>query len=201
MPIDKCKANNQAQLIWVAQGIWYSWRRGNGKSLSISDIKGSAQSGNRGLADMLIYKLNLKSALLAKARVMLNPESGDWLTVVASVAESFKSWFENEESLDKSWRAGRPPSETKFLNCFSEVVYDHAVKFALRSGKSADDAMRAQGLAEDLREIEDKRKLAQPAEAEQGTSSARDQDPEDADMDDISFRLPPTGDSNEPTVV
>jgi hypothetical protein len=35
------------------------------------------------------------------------------------------------------------------------------------------------GLAEDLREIEDKRqqeqKLAQPAEAEQGTSSAQDQ--------------------------
>ena len=116
--IDKCKANNQAQLIWVAQGIWYNWRRGNGKSLSISDIKGSAQSGNRGVADMLIYKLNLKSALLAKARVMLNPESGDWLTVVASVAESFKSWFENEESLDKSWRAGRPASETKFLNFF-----------------------------------------------------------------------------------
>ena len=207
--IDKCKANNQAQLIWVAQGIWYNWRRGNGKSLSISDIKGSAQSGNRGLADMLIYKLSLKSALLAKARVMLNPESGDWLTVVASVAESFKSWFENEESLDKSWRAGRPASETKFLNCFSEVVfgrtYDHAVKFALRSGKSADDAVLAQGLAEDLREIEDRRqreqKLAQPAAAEQGTSSAHDQDPEDADMDDISFRLPPTGDSNEPTVV
>ena len=94
---------------------------GNGKSLSISDIKGSAQSGNRGLADMLIYKLNLKSALLAKARVMLNPESGDWLTVVASVAVSFKSWFENEESLGKSWRAGRPPSETKFLNLFRRL--------------------------------------------------------------------------------
>ena len=65
--------------------------------------------------------------------------------------------------------------------------------------------MRAPGLAEDLREIEGKRqqeqKLAQPAEAEQGTSSAHDQDPEDADMDDVSFRLPPTGDSNEPTVV
>ena len=65
--------------------------------------------------------------------------------------------------------------------------------------------MLAQGLAEDLREIEGKRqqeqKLAQPAEAEQGTSSAQDQGQEDADMDDISFRLPPTGDSNKPTVV
>ena len=209
--IDKCKANNQAQLIWVVQGIWYSWRRGNGgKSLSVADIKGSAQSGNRGVADVLIYKLNLKNALLARARVILNPESADWLTVVASVAESFKSWFENEESVDKSWRAGRPPSETKFLNLFSEVVfgrtYDHAIKFALRSGKSPDDAMLAQGLAEDLREIEDKRqqeqKLAQPAEAAgQGTSSAQDQGQEDPDMDDIAFRLPPTGDSNEPTVV
>ena len=89
---------------------------------------------------------------------------------------------------------------------FSEVAfgrtYDHTIKLALRSGKSADDAMLAPGLVEDLREIEDKRqqeqKLAQPAEAEQGTSSAQDQDQEDADMDDISFRLPPTGDSNEP---
>ena len=79
------------------------------------------------------------------------------MATVASVAESFKSWFENEESVGKSWRAGRPPSETKFLNLFSEVVfgraYDHTIKFALRSGKSADDAMRAPGLAEDLREI------------------------------------------------
>jgi hypothetical protein len=71
--IDKCKANNQAQLIWVVQGIWYSWRRGNGgKSLSVADIKGLAQSGNRGVADVLIYKLNLKNTLLAKARVILN---------------------------------------------------------------------------------------------------------------------------------
>jgi hypothetical protein len=65
--------------------------------------------------------------------------------------------------------------------------------------------MLAQGLAEELREIEGKRqqeqKLAQPAEAAgQGTSSAQDQD-EDADMDDVAFRLPPTGDSSEPTVV
>ena len=94
--------------------------------MSISDIKGSAQSGNRGLADMLICKLNPTSALLAKARVMLDPESGDWLTVVASVAESFKSWFENEEeSLDKSWRAGCPPSETKFLSFFGGGLWPH----------------------------------------------------------------------------
>jgi hypothetical protein len=40
-------------------------------------------------------------------------------------------------------------------------AYDHAIKFALMSGKSADDAMLLPGLAEDLWEIEDKRQQEQ----------------------------------------
>lgn len=61
--IDKCKANNQAQLIWVMQGIWYHWRKGNIAYLSVLDIKGSAATGNRGLADLMLFKHQLKAAI------------------------------------------------------------------------------------------------------------------------------------------
>ena len=73
--IDKCRANNRSQLVWVVQGIWYHWRRGNIGALSVVDIKGSPQTGNRGLADLLLFKSMLKTAVLAKA--LLFPESAD----------------------------------------------------------------------------------------------------------------------------
>eukprot|EP00975_Prorocentrum_lima_P037892 7971792-Prorocentrum_lima.AAC.1 len=45
--LDKCRAHNVGSLTWAMQGIWYHARNGNIKSLSLSDIKGSATSGNR----------------------------------------------------------------------------------------------------------------------------------------------------------
>ena len=75
--IDKCRANNRSQLVWVVQGIWYHWRRGNIGALSVVDIKGSPQTGNRGLADLLLFKSMLKTAVLAKAAILF-PESADW---------------------------------------------------------------------------------------------------------------------------
>jgi hypothetical protein len=115
--IDKCRANNRSQLQWVMQGIWYHWRRGTIGALSVvdSDSKGSAQTGNHGIAGLILFKSMLKTAVLAKAAI-LAPESADWWGVaVANIAESFTSWFKSEEEQDKMRRAGRSPSENKML--------------------------------------------------------------------------------------
>lgn len=202
--IDKCRANNQVQLVWVIQGIWYHWRRGNIKYLSVTDIKGTAASGNRGVADLLLFKLHLKNALLHKAKALF-PESADWFGItVAGVAESFKSWFENEAAVDKAWRAGRPPSETKCLNFFSEVVfgraYDGPVKVAVKAGKAADEALLMPGLVESLQEIETKRAAEQQLPAsEEAHDEQTDKNPRP--LEDIVFRLPPSAGSDQPTLV
>jgi len=204
--IDKCRANNRSQLIWVMQGIWYHWRRGNITTLSAADIKGSAQTGNRGLADLMLFKSSLKTAILAKAATLF-PESADWWGVTLSnIAESYKSWFTSEESPVKTWRAGRAPSEGKFLSFFSDVVfgkvYDGPIKLAIKSSKTAAEALQMPGVVEFLQEIEAKRALEKgPVDAKTEDCDAS-LDPEvNLVDDDIVFHLPAKDSSKQPTTV
>ena len=203
--IDKCRANNQAQLLWVVQGIWYHWRRGNIKYLSITDIKGTSATGNRGYADLLLFKLQLRGAILGKFKVMF-PESADWFSIsVSNVAESFRSWFEHEESAEKSWRAGRPPSETKALQFFGEVVfgraYDGHIKNALKAGKAADDALNMPGMVENLQEIEAKRSLEQQPLGEPTPEKDAVTEKSNPEIDDIVFSVRSKGADEQPTIV
>jgi hypothetical protein len=161
--IKKCRANNRSQLIWVMQGIWYHWRRGAIGALSVVDINGFTQTGNRGLADLILCRSMLKTAVLAKAATIF-PETADWWGVtVANIAESYTSWFKSEEYQDKMWRAGRSPSENKMLGLFSDVVfgrvYDGPIKLAIKSSKTAAETLQTPGLVEYLQEIEAKRAL------------------------------------------
>ena len=202
--IDKCRANNQQQLVWVIEGIWYHWRRGNITTLSVADIKGTAQSGNRGYADLMLFKLQLRNAFIAKGLAIF-PESADWFSgQVTAATDSFRRWYEHEEQSDKSWRAGRPHSETKFLIFFTSVIfgraYDGPVKLALKSSKSADEALLSPGLTEYLDEIVAKHSLEQPGDTapspETNTTHPRTND----DPHDIVFHLP-AADGTQPTLV
>ena len=73
--IGKCRANNQVQLTWVMQGIWYHWRRRNIASLSINDIKGAPSTGNRGLANHLLCKHELKPAMMVNTTTTFRIQS------------------------------------------------------------------------------------------------------------------------------
>ena len=57
------------------QGIWYHWRRGNIASLSINDIKGAPSTGNRGLANHLLCKHELKPAIMVKTTTTFRIQS------------------------------------------------------------------------------------------------------------------------------
>ena len=59
------------------QGIWFHWRRGTVGARSVVDIKGSAQTGNRRLADLTVFKPMLKTDVLAKSATLF-PETADW---------------------------------------------------------------------------------------------------------------------------
>ena len=119
----------------------------------------------------------LKPAVSAKAATLF-PESADWWGgTVSNIAESYTSWFGSEEGQDKTWRAGRSPSESKMLSFFSDVVfgkvYDGPIKLAIKSSKSAAETLQTPGMVEYLQEIEAKRALENgPADPEQGTCDA-----------------------------
>ena len=46
-------------------------------ALSVVDIKGSALTGNSGLADLILFKSMLKTTVLDKAATLF-PETADW---------------------------------------------------------------------------------------------------------------------------
>ncbi|MFM7980359.1 MAG: hypothetical protein ACKPKO_13685, partial [Candidatus Fonsibacter sp.] len=75
----------------LRKGVWYHWRKGNIAHLSIMDIKGLAATGNRGLADLVLFKHQLQAAILAKATTMFPNSATWWTNTVGHVADSFKS--------------------------------------------------------------------------------------------------------------
>ncbi len=78
--------------------------------------------------------------------------------------------MEAEEQRGKTWRAARSRSELKLLGVFGEVVfgktYDAALKLAVKTSKSPEDALSMSGLAElfeDSRAKRDAEMKASPA--------------------------------------
>ena len=158
--INKCKSNT-ANLTWVIQGFWYTIRHGRMNQLSVNDIRGTAATGNRGLVDLLVYKMQMRSVMLSEYDW---PESAQWVqTQVSEASASFKAWYEHEQSHNKSWRAGRELHENKWLTFFGDVVFgatfDSSLKLAIKASKTPSEALHGPVLQDVLDELTDKRKI------------------------------------------
>jgi len=195
--IDKRKANNQSQLTRVTQGIWYHWRRGNIGGLSATDIKGSAASGNRGLADLLLFKYQMKPVLIAKATGVFPDTANWWPNVVGKVAEWQRTRFDAEESTNKAWRAGRAMQEGKLLSFFRDVVceklHDPVIQTAVKSSKSPADALQMPGLVEFLAALEEKvasQRQPTATEAEPNSPPTATNTDDDDDIAMLATHLP-----------
>ncbi len=105
--LDKCKASQPGALSWCMQGIWYMARKGFLKTLSITDIKCSASSANRGLIDLLLFKQQMRRVLLAKGHQLFGSAAQDWIdSAVARHNDSFTLWLKQEQSGNRSSRSG-----------------------------------------------------------------------------------------------
>ena len=158
--INKCKSNT-TNLIWVIQGIWYNLKTKRMLNFSASDIRGSTQTGNRSFVDLLIYKFNIKVIMLKEALAW--PESVEWVNgPVTKAVESYRSWYEQEQSKNKVWRAGRAPYEVKWLAFLGDVVfghtYDSSLRLALKTSKTPAEALHGPGLQDVIDELDEKRK-------------------------------------------
>ena len=117
-------------------------RKGFLKTLSITDIKGSASSANRGLIDLLMFKQQMRRALLAKGHLLFGSAAQDWIDgAVVRDTDSFALWLKQEQSGDRSWRSGRSAAEVAWLNMLAEVVFgrlhDAALKLAVKNSQTA----------------------------------------------------------------
>ena len=119
--LDKCKASQPGALSWCMQGIWYTARKGFLNRLSITDIKGSASSANRGLIDLLLFKQQMRRVLLAKSHQLFGSAAQDWIDgAVARHTDSF-ALQQVQQSGDRSWRSGRSSAEVAWLNTLAEM--------------------------------------------------------------------------------
>ena len=157
------------------------------------DIANATAEDVDGMADLLLYKQQLKSAFIAKA-VTLFPDRASWWNItLADYADNFRSWLEAEEQNDKSWRATSSRPEQKLIALFGDVIFgkshDAVIKLAVKSGKSPQDALAMSGLVELVDEIRAKiehdivRSNPEDASGEPCPASA-------IDDNDIMFTLP-----------
>ncbi len=174
--IDKCKKTDM--LLWCLQATAYRCEQGSLTTLSASDIKGTAASGNRGLFDLFLFKRQMRDVLIAKGRSMFGDDAVAWIhTTVSKHTESFVTWAQQEAAGNLTWRVGRRPSEVMWLNLLIEAVfgtsYDAPLKLAIKMGQSAEEALQA-GLAQAWLPIVEKRE-------QEGGSKAQDEKRDEKD--------------------
>ncbi len=76
--LGKCKAAQPAALQWCMETIWYMTKKGLfSKVLSASDVKGSTNTGNRGMIDLFLYKKEVRRIMLTKGCELFGEEGAD----------------------------------------------------------------------------------------------------------------------------
>ena len=149
----------------MVEGLLYMTKR-LGKDVSKADLKGGHRTSNKGLCDLLIFKHSLKRYLFQRENrmraddLMLTTDVSfaQWLVhAVEPRMKSHKAWTHAEASGNLTWRAGRTPSETRWLSLAEETVlatlWDAQLKLVVEAGTLPAGALSQGALAEYLAAI------------------------------------------------
>jgi len=83
--------SNVEHRIWVVEGLFYMMKTKQfDKEISVNDLKGTQRTGNKGLCDLLVYKLSLKRTLFQREA------SARAADILQHSKVPFLKWFENE---------------------------------------------------------------------------------------------------------
>ena len=179
--------SNVEHRIWVVQGLFYMMKSGKfDKDVSVSDLKGSPKTSNKGLCDLLIYKHSLKQQLFQRETplrandILVNTEVPfpKWLeNDVDPRMKTYKAWMQEEAAHKLSWRAGRSASEVRWLTFVEDIVFgtlwDGQLKVLVKAGTAPADALHQGTLAEELSAIDVQHREEQEAAAK-ATGAIRD---------------------------
>ena len=117
------------------------------KGVSKVDLQGGHRTSNKGLCDLLIFKHSLKRHLFQRETrlraddLLLNTDVpfAQWLEQdVEPRVKSHKAWAQAEASGNLTWRAGRTPSEIRWLSLVEDTVFgtlwDAQLKLVAKAG-------------------------------------------------------------------
>jgi len=152
----------------LLNGFFYMMKGGKfDKDVSVVDLKGSQRTSNKGLCDLLIYKLALKRQLYQREEplhandILINtdvPFSKLLENDVEPRMKAFRTWMQEEAKNNLTWRAGRTPSEVRWLTFVADIVFgslwDAQLKLNVKAGTLPADALNQGVLAEELSAID-----------------------------------------------
>ena len=127
--------SNVEHRIWLVEGLFYWMKQGYfDKEVSVSDLKGTERTGNKGMCDVLLFKMALKQALFQKemvaraADVTSSPVPfSKWVDQeVAPRMASFMAWLNEEKNNDLVWRSERTAMAAfRGAKCFRQILGLH----------------------------------------------------------------------------
>ena len=140
---------------WAVEGLFYMLKHDRfTKEVSVNELKGTPATGNKGLCDLLIYKHSLKRQFFQREPplrandLLVNTDVPftKWLEHdVEPRMNSYMAWMQEEASANLTWRAGRSPSEIRWLSFIEEILFgtrwDAAVKVLTKAGTMPADAL------------------------------------------------------------
>ena len=149
--------------IWVVEGLFYRMAGGKfDKEVSGVDLEGSHRTGNQGLCELLIYKQYIKRQLFQREaptrandiRMHTDVPFTKWVdNEVEPRMKTFRAWLLDEDTRNITWRAGRTPSEVRWLASVEDAVFgSHGTLCSncLRRPGLPADALNQGALAEEL---------------------------------------------------
>ena len=159
--INKCQTKDT--LIHCAQALEYMVRQDDLPALSVMDIRGHPKFGHKGIFDLILFKVKVRTVMLAKGHILFEHSlpTQKWIQEEVAVrTKDHASWSAAVACSDLQWRAGRTAGETAWLNMLIEVLfkktYDATLKTTIRANQTAEEAMQKDGIVQAMQALEQK---------------------------------------------
>jgi hypothetical protein len=153
------KGKDAGGIIWLVDMIWYvvqhKSKPPDSEDLSIQGLKGKKANGNRGYADVLLFKRDCLPYLLDKLPRELGLDPVWFTSVARPKMDSVVAHM--DAARDLSWCAGIDRHTMTYVNFCHEFIYDltydSCIKALVKSNKQASTISLQPGITELLADI------------------------------------------------
>ena len=201
------KGKDPAGITWLVDMIWYivqhKSKPAESEDLSHQGLKGKSTNGNRGYADVLLFKRECLPYLFDTLPRELGLDPSWFTSVARPKMESVVAHL--DATKDPSWCAGVDKHTLTYVNFCQEfiydVTYDACIKALVKNNKQASSLSLQPGINELLADIKNGvLELKKPTQADPSTPNAKgdvDNDTADPDMLECTITIRTKDSKNE----
>ena len=151
--------DDEATLTWMVASIWdlvqTQQKSADNEDFSVAGLRGKASTGNRGYADVLIFKRDSIGHLFDALPVELGLDAAWFRTVAKPRLQTHEEHRKTKD--DPTWCAGVSRPTVKYLHFLGEflygVSYDYCVKALVKQNKQPATLSLQPGITELLADI------------------------------------------------